>query len=403
MSDMSVTNVGNNLPVKKNDEYGIQPLNTSPVMLRREPEIDTFFKNLEKERKRQKYMDIGSKIGAVIGSLASVGFLVYVFMLFKKGGFNPADFKKENLRFVNYSNDKTIGDLATTKTFSDKVRENLQNFVKAAKGVSDAVANFTGKADKTGSQRCAILYGPSGTGKTESVKMLAKSTNSELAIIKVADYANSYLNGTAGALSKMFEEIEKILKANPNKNYMILFDEGDAIVRKFENISARENHLAQDRQSFLTGFDKIKQYKNVRLFLATNASLEQLDTAARSRFGQSLKYELPKADELKAGLEHLIKNITTKEEIRNGLLNDSKLDEFLGKLAEDKYAYRDLDSLLNLAFDRYSLKLSELEKQGKPQSDWPIFGVKDLQEAMEALGKTANSDKPGSDIMQLLQ
>ena len=371
------------------------------ALIEKDNEYDSFIKEQEKAKKqakRDKNLSLGMQVGTFLAFVA----LAAVSIAAAFGKFNPAGFKKSNVEFKKYVNDSTLGDLKTTKTLQDDVRTMLLDMVES-KDINPEFLELAG-GSKQASPNAAILLGGSGTGKTESIKMKAKADGSELVIVKMSSFGNSYLNGNAISMAEMFKEFGRIFEKNPNKKYTILFDEGDALARKFKNVDANNNYLDKDRQSYITGLEDILKYKNVDVFMATNVPLEEIDEAVITRFGRNIKYNLPNEDQLFEGLKFHLRDI--KGCTYDGLnFFEDKKDEimkFVSNMVEKKCAFRDLKNVSTQAVENY-------KKDMKAQNKKLQFSAKYLEDALQTMGKSAGEMTESSerqynllDILSLL-
>ena len=184
-------------------------------------QVDAFIKEQEKAKKKAE-RDKKISMGLSIGTFAAFLAIAVVTIASMTGKLNPAGFKKSNIEFKKYINDNTLGELKTTKTLQEDVRTMLMDMVNS-KQIKPEYLELAG-GTKQASPNAAILLGKSGVGKTESIKMKSKEDGSELAIVKMSSFGNSYLNGNAISMAEMFKSFEKIFEKNPDKKDNILFD-----------------------------------------------------------------------------------------------------------------------------------------------------------------------------------
>ena len=291
-------------------------------------------------------------------------------------------FDLSNLDIRNLSNDESIGNLKTTKTLSKKVQEFFVDLLESG----DIEEKYIKRAglNKKGFPNSSLLLGASGTGKTETVKMLAKADGSEFIIIKLGDFANSFVDGTATNMTKMFYSLDEMFKKNSNKKYTVLFDEADGIAKKLENIPSDKDFLSKNRQSFLTGCDLVMPNKNVRFFAATNVPLNEMDDAVITRFGKNIEFDLPNEDQLIEGLKFHLKDCQGLTEGNFDFFKNkaSEIRALAKKMVSKKYAFRDLQKMTTDAQSIYAKDMHEKKKD-------LIFDVKYLKEAMDRKGLNA--------------
>lgn len=122
-----------------------------------------------------------------------------------------------------------------------------------------------------------LLYGPSGTGKTEFVKYLGQELGKEILLKRASDLLSMWVGGSEKNIRLAFEEAEREKK-------ILFIDEADSL------LSQRESH---NRTWETTQVNEIltcmENFRGI-LFCATN-HVENLDTAAQRRFLFKLKFD----------------------------------------------------------------------------------------------------------------
>ena len=196
-----------------------------------------------------------------------------------------------NVEFENLKENKNIADIKTTKTLSKTVQKFFVDLLDSTK-FDPKYTKRAGLGEK-GFPNASLLLGGPGTGKTETVKMYAKAADSEMATIKLGDFANSFVDGTATNMLNMFKAIKEKAEADTDKTITILFDEVDGLARKIDKIGSNNEYLGKNRQSFITGLDMILPLKNVRVFATSNVPYEEIDEAVISRLKRNITFETP--------------------------------------------------------------------------------------------------------------
>lgn len=148
---------------------------------------------------------------------------------------------------------------------------------------------------KHGMQRgfACIFYGASGTGKTESVKQLARSTGRGLMYVDVPSLRDKYVGETEKNVKAIFEKYRNYCKQHELVP-ILLFNEADAIlckrkegaensVDKMEN--AMQNIILQEMES-LDG-----------IMIATTNLEGNLDEAFERRFLYKIEFQKPTPNE----------------------------------------------------------------------------------------------------------
>lgn len=124
----------------------------------------------------------------------------------------------------------------------------------------------------------ALFYGPPGTGKTLTASLLGKTTGLDVFRIDISKLVSKYIGETEKNLANIFDQAE-------NKNWILFFDEADALFGKRTNTSDSKDRYANQEVAYL--LQRIEDFPGVVL-LATNLK-SNIDVAFIRRF-QSLVY-----------------------------------------------------------------------------------------------------------------
>lgn len=122
-----------------------------------------------------------------------------------------------------------------------------------------------------------LFFGPSGTGKTEFAKYLAKSMDKELISKKGSDFLDKYVGGTEKSIRDAFREAEL-------KKSILFIDEFDGLISSREN-ATRSWEVSQVNE-LLT---QMEEFKGV-LICATNFK-SRMDAAAIRRFNFKVEFD----------------------------------------------------------------------------------------------------------------
>lgn len=122
-----------------------------------------------------------------------------------------------------------------------------------------------------------LFEGPPGTGKTESVKQIARILDRNLYIVDFDLLVDSKLGQTSKNIAKLFNDLKKL--PQPQKT-IILFDELDAIaIDRINNRDIRE--MGRATSSILKGFDSLNKDT---IIIATTNLFKSFDRALVRRF-----------------------------------------------------------------------------------------------------------------------
>lgn len=132
----------------------------------------------------------------------------------------------------------------------------------------------------------ALFYGPPGTGKTLTASLIGKQTNLTVYRVDLSKVVSKYIGETEKNLAAIFDQGE-------NKNWILFFDEADALFGKRTNTTDAKDRYANQEIAYL--LQRIEAYTGVTI-LATNLKTN-LDEAFSRRFQSMIYFPLPRADQ----------------------------------------------------------------------------------------------------------
>lgn len=233
---------------------------------------------------------------------------------------------------VVQTTNKKVVSIPTVK-FSDvaglkEVKEDMQDMV-------DFVRNPR-KYNENGAKlpKGAILYGPSGTGKT----LLAKAIAGEAGIPFFSASGSSFIEMFAGVGAKRVRELFN--EARRNAPCIVFIDEIDAVGGRRSNFSSN-GEQRQTLNELLTQMDGFHGSEGVLVLCATNR-LEDLDEALirPGRFDKQIMVPLPNTPEDR---EEVIRLYTA-----NKKLNEDVNVQYLAKITMG-FSPAEIEALLNEA------------------------------------------------------
>lgn len=383
-----MTQINTQTPIRfKANDYQVNYNNRyTPPMPEDSPMDDVFMMQVmeqQKAAKKEKSKENWNKAGvlAQIGiATAFLGMLGVQLYSLKKGG---GSIKANKLEWKNIAKDTKFPKLEDD-CVNPKVREFIKTMKKSA-GLSEKAAKMAGVKRP---EQCILMYGPSGTGKTFSAKMLAKELGAEYAEVQFADVSSPYIGQTSVEIQNVFKQLKKQAEKHPDKKFLVGFNEIDALLVPREKCGSNNLHLAENRTAFLNGLDDIANLKNLKIVGTTNVYPESgnLDKASLSRFKNMIEVQLPTEKELKASLKfHLndSESITKQKFFEN---NDSAIDKFVAKLQKNKYSQRDVEDLADKARNEFANVL-----ESSKNIDAEKFELKYLDKAFDLKGPTTGS------------
>jgi AAA+ superfamily predicted ATPase len=132
----------------------------------------------------------------------------------------------------------------------------------------------------------SLFYGPSGSGKTFTATLLGKYTNRDVYCVDLSMVVSKYIGETEKNLSKIFEGAE-------NKDWILFFDEADALFGKRTNIKDSHDRYANQEVSYL--LQRVEDYNGL-VVLSTNLKTN-IDDAFARRFQSVIQFKIPNAEQ----------------------------------------------------------------------------------------------------------
>ena len=133
-----------------------------------------------------------------------------------------------------------------------------------------------------------LFYGPPGTGKTLTATVLGNQTKKEVYKIDLSMVVSKYIGETEKNLELLFARAE-------DKNWILFFDEADAIFGKRTSVRDAHDKYANQEVSYL--LQRIEDFNGL-VILATNMK-NNIDDAFIRRFNDIVRFAIPGEDERK--------------------------------------------------------------------------------------------------------
>ncbi len=131
-----------------------------------------------------------------------------------------------------------------------------------------------------------LFYGPSGTGKTLTASLLGKHFGKDVYRVDLSQVVSKYIGETEKNLEKVFSKAE-------NKDWILFFDEADALFGKRSNVSSAHDKYANQEVSYL--LQRVEDYQGL-IILASNFK-NNIDQAFIRRFNAIIHFPSPDAGE----------------------------------------------------------------------------------------------------------
>lgn len=135
----------------------------------------------------------------------------------------------------------------------------------------------------------ALLYGPSGTGKTLAVAWLATRLGLPLYRVDLASVTSKYIGETEKNLSQLFARAE-------HAEVVLMFDEADALFGKRTDVKDSNDRYANAQTNYL--LQRIESFEGIAVL--TSNSRARFDSAFARRLDAIIEFPLPAPDERRA-------------------------------------------------------------------------------------------------------
>ncbi len=141
-----------------------------------------------------------------------------------------------------------------------------------------------GKSIKPGYR--SLFYGPPGTGKTLSATLIGASSGVDVYRIDLSMVVSKYIGETEKNLANIFDQAE-------NRDWILFFDEADALFGKRTQTSSSNDRYANQEVSYL--LQRIEDFAGV-VILASNLKAN-IDDAFARRFQSLIYFPMPDSDQ----------------------------------------------------------------------------------------------------------
>lgn len=150
----------------------------------------------------------------------------------------------------------------------------------------------------------ALFYGPPGTGKTMTCSLIGKTSGREVYRVDLSKIVSKYIGETEKNLANIFDQAE-------NKNWILFFDEADAIFGKRTNTQDSKDRYANQEIAYL--LQRMEDFPGL-LILATNLK-SNMDEAFARRFQSMIYFPQPSPNLRMKLWQNALKGFTLSENI----------------------------------------------------------------------------------------
>lgn len=184
----------------------------------------------------------------------------------------------------------------------------------------------------------ALFYGSPGTGKTESVKQLAKATGREIFKVDISDTKSMWFGQSEKIIKQVFTDYNSMC-AQSGKIPILLFNEADAVLSsRKENVSNSIDQTMNAIQNIL-----LEEFENFDgILIATTNLTKNLDSAFERRFLFKVEFKKPSTATKAKIWQNKIDNLSKKE----ALLLAEKFD-FSGGQIDNIARKKEIEEIVN--------------------------------------------------------
>jgi AAA+ superfamily predicted ATPase len=129
-----------------------------------------------------------------------------------------------------------------------------------------------------------LFHGPPGTGKTLTASLLGKYTGRPVFRVDLSTIVSKYIGETEKNLEKLFSKAE-------NRDWILFFDEADALFGKRTEVTDSHDRYANQEVSYL--LQRVEHFSGL-VILSTNYK-SNMDEAFVRRFNSIIKFPFPDA------------------------------------------------------------------------------------------------------------
>lgn len=150
----------------------------------------------------------------------------------------------------------------------------------------------------------SLFYGPPGTGKTLTACLIGKQMGLDVYRIDLSQVVSKYIGETEKNMAKIFDLAE-------NKNWVLFFDEADALFGKRTSASDSKDRHSNQEVAYL--LQRVEDFSGV-IILATNLKAN-MDSAFTRRFQTIIYFPAPNPDQRYQLWKNSFKNLELDEDV----------------------------------------------------------------------------------------
>lgn len=204
-----------------------------------------------------------------------------------------------------------------------------------------------------------LFYGAAGTGKTASVKSIAKSTGRHIFMVDIPRINSKWVGESEKNLSKLFDEYKRARKIF-NRAPILLFNEADAILGRRVSNNSSLDKMNNTLQNIL--LQELEDFEGI--FMATTNLANNLDTAFDRRLLYKVEFSKPGPDVSKEILSNsfpnidsiIIESLVKKYQLTGGQISNIKKKLLVKNLLNPKFNQQ--EEIFSMCEEEISLRNS---------------------------------------------
>lgn len=183
-----------------------------------------------------------------------------------------------------------------------------------------------------------LFHGDSGTGKTETVYQIARSTGRDIMMVDISETKSCWFGESEKKIKEIFERYKAFVQTNKTIP-ILLFNEADAVIAKRKNVES--GNVAQTENAIQNII--LQELENLDgIMIATTNLTQNLDKAFERRFLYKIEFEKPNAEAKKMIWRSMIPELSSHEAEELSATYD-----FSGGQIENIIRKRTVDIILN--------------------------------------------------------
>jgi SpoVK/Ycf46/Vps4 family AAA+-type ATPase len=141
-----------------------------------------------------------------------------------------------------------------------------------------------------------LFYGRSGTGKTETVNLIAKETGRDIMQVDIAETKSCWFGESEKLIKKVFDKYRAFVEESEVAP-ILLFNEADAVIGKRKDVTT--GNVAQTENAIQNII--LQELENLKgILIATTNLTQNLDKAFERRFLYKIEFEKPSLEARKS-------------------------------------------------------------------------------------------------------